>query len=200
MPRPPTAVPVTLPKPTPAVLESLAAALDRLPSDTSTARVDSVLLVAPGDGQLVVDALTEHMRAILKADRMANAYREVQLRAVRAAVIAAHEGLSVPRAARAPQPGEPADAEERKEARKRAEAEAARANGVAKVSRLAAAQAEAKALRAWQDSDGEGPCPETPNLDAIAAEKAAAPAARQPQVNPRFKMPKAPSRRRAGAR
>lgn len=83
--RPSNAIAVRLPKPTPAIVESLTAALERVPAAKSIVR-DGELLIAPAEVDEVALAITEHMAAIMKANRSANAYREVQLRQIRNAV------------------------------------------------------------------------------------------------------------------
>lgn len=126
--KPRGAVPVPLPKPTPATVETLTAALARIDKVRSSV-IDEVLYVAPHEGQPVVTAITEHMRDIMKADRSANAYREVQMRGVRSAVIEAlkakGETVEVPKATRtssAPKKATPAKRASKASTKKKAPA------------------------------------------------------------------------------
>lgn len=90
-------------------------------------------------------AITEHMRHIMKLDRSANAYREVQMRGVRSAVIAAlqakGEAAEIPKVTRTS--STPAQAPKKRATKKKATTSSKRAPKKAPAPKVEASTAPA---------------------------------------------------------
>lgn len=185
------------------VPEAVTAALAGSPKPLNSAvEATGVFHVLPSEAQAVVDALTVHMRKIVKENRGANMYREGKLRLVRTAVLEANPTASLPARIQAPKaPAAAAKKASAKGATKKAAAPKAGATKKAAAPKAAAPKAEkasktapapttgktrrtpatraammdeTSAVRKWKEGGEVGPKPATPVCDEENAKLAKA--------------------------